>query len=159
MGEMGIRSIWPLTLIITLSSCAQSISPNTYTASQVGSVNRAVEGTVISIREVIVDRNTGTGGLAGSGMGAAGGAAIGGDSIEGIIAGSIAGAVVGGLAGNAVEGSKSKIPAFEYVVRTSNGALLTLVQGGDPIAEGGAVLVIYGSPSRLIPKDKTIVSN
>ena len=69
---------------------------------------------------------------------------------ENISIGAIVGAVVGGLAGAAVEKSAVVKDGHEYVVQTSNGALLTLVQGGEPFVEGTKVIVLYGSPARII---------
>ncbi len=132
-----------------LAGCAPSISPDTYSVGQVGSVNRAVEGVIISARPVQIDRNTGAGGAAGAGIGAAGGSAIG-SSTEGSIAAAIAGAVVGGIAGAAAERAVNKADGVEYVVRTTNGALLTIVQGGEALAVNDPVIVMYGSPARLI---------
>lgn len=133
-----------------LAGCAQSISPNQYGVNQVGSVNRAVQGTIISVRAVTVDRSTGVGGAAGAGVGAAAGASIGDGGADSVV-GAIAGAVVGGIAGAAIEKSAVMKDAHEYVVQTSNGALLTLVQGGAPFSEGSKVIVLYGSPARIIP--------
>lgn len=40
---------------------------------------------------------------------------------------------------------------MEYVVQTENGSMMTVVQGAAPsFAQGDKVLVLYGSPSRLI---------
>ena len=134
---------------LALTGCAAPLSSTRYSASQVGSVNRAVEGTIVSVRAVTVDRSTGIGGAAGAGIGAAGGASLG-SNAAGSVAGAIAGAVVGGIAGAALEHSAAKTPAYEYVVRTNNGALITLVQGEPALASGARVIVIYGSPARMI---------
>jgi len=40
----------------------------------------------------------------------------------------------------------------EYVVETSNGALITVVQGSSPPLEVGTpVIVLYGARARIIP--------
>ena len=134
---------------LLVSACADSISPSTYSVGQVGTVNRAVDGMIISVRQVQIDRSSGVGGAAGAGIGAAGGSAIG-SSTEANIAGAIAGAVVGGIIGAAAEKGTVKTTGFEYVVRTANGALLTLVQGGEPLAVNDPVIVMYGETSRII---------
>jgi len=134
---------------LALASCAPSLSSNRYTAGQVGSVNRAVRGQIIAVRAVTVDRSTGVGGAAGAGVGAVAGASLG-SNTDGSIAGALIGAVLGGVAGSALEREGSKTPAHEYVIRTENGALLTLVQGEPAIDNGAKVIVLYGSPSRII---------
>lgn len=108
----------------------------------------------MSVRSVSVDRSTGVGGAAGAGVGAAAGSTIGDGGAESVI-GAIAGAVVGGIAGAAVEKSATMKNAHEYVIQTANGALLTIVQGGDPFAEGDRVIVLYGSPARIIPDNSS----
>ena len=137
--------------IIVLVGCASNISPRTYSVGSVGQVNRTVSATVISVREVDVAGTTGVGGSAGTAAGAVVGSAAGGDNTRGNIVGAIGGAVVGGLAGATIEANATKQKAMEYVVETENGNLMTIVQGTDTIfTEGQKVLVLYGSPSRLI---------
>ena len=137
--------------IIALVGCASNISPQTYSVGSVGQVNRTVSATVISVREVDVAGTTGVGGGAGTAAGAVIGSAAGGNNTRGNIVGAIGGAVVGGLAGAAIEANATKQKGMEYVVETENGNLMTIVQGADTVfAEGQKVLVLYGSPSRLI---------
>ena len=59
--------------------------------------------------------------------------------------------MVGGVAGAAIESSATRQKGMEYVVETENGNLMTIVQGLEPVfAVRQKVLVLYGSPSRLI---------
>lgn len=137
--------------LITLGGCAHNISPQTYSVGSVGQVNRTVSATVVSAREVDVAGTTGVGGGAGTAAGAVVGSAAGGNNTRGNIVGAIGGAVVGGLAGAAIESNATKQKGMEYVVETENGNLMTIVQGTEPIfVTGQKVLVLYGSPSRLI---------
>lgn len=138
-------------VILSLAGCASNISPQTYSVGSVGQVNRTISGIVISVREVNVSGTTGVGGTAGSAAGAVLGSSAGGSDSRSNIVGAIGGAVIGGLAGSAIEENATKQKAFEYVVETENGNLMTIVQGkGTIFAEGQKVLVLYGSPSRLI---------
>lgn len=137
-------------LLAVLAGCKSNISPNSYSVGSVGQVNRTVAATVISVREVDVAGTTGLGGGAGSALGAVGGSSIGSTGRDNL-AGAIGGAVIGGLAGAAIEGNASKQKGMEYVVETENGNLMTIVQGSDTVfITGQKVLVLYGSPSRLI---------
>jgi len=137
--------------MIVLAGCASNISPRTYSAGSVGQVNRTVSATVISVREVDVAGTAGVGGSAGTAAGAVAGSSAGGNSARGNIIGAIGGAVAGGLAGAAIEANATKQKGFEYVVETETGNLMTIVQGTDTVfSEGQKVLVLYGSPSRLI---------
>ena len=136
--------------VIVLGGCASNISPKTYSVGSVGQVNRTVSATVISVREVDVAGTTGLGGGAGSAAGAVAGSNMGSSGRDNLL-GAIGGTVAGGLAGAAIEGNATKQKGMEYVVETENGNLMTIVQGNDPVfAEKQKVLVLYGSPSRLI---------
>lgn len=146
--KLGI-SIFAVAFILT--ACASNISPNTYSVGNVGQVNRTIAATVISVREVDIAGTTGTGGAVGASAGAVAGSSIGSNARDNLL-GAIGGAVAGGIAGSAVEGGATKQKGLEYVVETENGNLMTIVQGVEPkFAEGQKVLVLYGSPSRLIP--------
>ncbi|QLH44053.1 MAG: hypothetical protein HWD59_08190 [Coxiellaceae bacterium] len=137
-----------------IAGCAPNISANNYNASNVGTTNKVVAGTIINARPVQVSNNTGTGGLAGGVAGAAAGSTIGGSTAVNIIGG-VAGALAGGLLGNATEKQLSKQTGMEYIVKTSNGNMLSIVQGSDTqLSVGQHVMVILGSggtPSRIIP--------
>jgi outer membrane lipoprotein SlyB len=142
---------WFFLIVILLTvGCANKISPQSYSVGSVGQVNRTISGTVISVREVDVSGTTGTGGSAGFALGAVGGSSLGGTGRDNL-AGAIGGAVLGGLVGSAIEGNATKQKGIEYVVETENGNLMTIVQGLSPSFESGQrVLVLYGSPSRVI---------
>lgn len=133
------------------SGCASNISPTSYSVGSVGQVNRTVAAKVISVRPVQINGNTGAGGTVGGALGATAGSSIGGGD-RAHIAGALAGAVVGAIAGAAIEQNASKQSGLEYVVQTENNNLMTIVQGHDPaFAVNDKVLVLYGSPARLIP--------
>lgn len=141
-----------------LGGCASNLSPQSYSVGSVGQVNRTVPGSVISARQVDVAGNTGVGGGAGATAGAVVGSGAGGSNSRGNIVGAIGGAIIGGLAGSAIEANATKQRGMEYVVETDNGNLMTIVQGIEPtFAVGQKVLILYGSPSRLIadPRGKS----
>ena len=148
---MTFKILFAAGSIVLVMGCAPNVSPQTYSVGSVGQVNRTISAKIISIREVSIASNSGVGGVAGAGAGAAAGSAIGGNNIRGNIIGAIGGAVIGGLSGSAIESSASQQKGIEYVVETENGNLMTIVQGNDQLfAIGQKVLVLYGSPSRLI---------
>lgn len=137
-----------VTLAIT--ACAPNVRTDSYSVGSVGQVNRTVAATVISVRPVSIDGSRGGGAAAGAAMGGIAGSQIGGSDAAGAV-GAIGGLVVGAIAGAAAERSASHATGTEYVVQTENGNLMTVVQGADPIfREGSKVLVLYGSPSRII---------
>lgn len=145
-----IAALISTTFFLFLNGCASNISPKNYSVGSVGQVNRTVSATVISVRQVDIAGTTGLGGSAGTATGALVGSAAGNNARANIV-GAIGGAVVGGLAGAAIEANATKQKGMEYVVETENGNLMTIVQGTDTVfAEGEKILVLYGSPSRLI---------
>lgn len=141
-----------LALVVVLAACTPNISPDTYSVGSVGQVNRAVVGTIISARPVDVEgTRTGIGAGAGAIAGGAAGSTVGGNTQMNII-GAVGGALVAGVIGAAAEEEMTRQTGIEYVIETTNGAILTIVQGDDtPLLVGQKVLVIYGQRSRVIP--------
>ena len=133
-----------------LAGCA-NVSPSTYSVGSVGQVNRAVRGTIISVREVKIEGSqSGAGATAGAIAGGAVGSQAGNDAATHVV-GAVGGAVVGALAGGALEEGSTRQRGIEYVVETETGAIMTLVQGPeDRLQIGDHVLVLYGDRSRII---------
>lgn len=147
---MNWRTYLLMLAALTVSGCVTNVSPNTYSVGSVGQINRTVAGTVVSARQVTIDGTTGGGALAGGGAGAVAGSSMGSSGRSNAI-GAIGGAVVGSIAGAAIERGASQQPGMEYVVQTINGNMMTIVQGTMPaFTVGQPVLVLYGSPARLI---------
>ncbi|WP_140723243.1 hypothetical protein [Pseudomonas sp. Hp2] len=140
----------PVVIAALLGACAPNVRTDSYSVGSVGQVNRTVAGTVISVRPVSIDGSQGGGAMAGAAAGGVAGSAVGGSDRANAI-GAIGGVVVGAIAGAAMERGASKAAGLEYVVQTENGNLMTIVQGAEPMFPAGAkVLVLYGSPSRVI---------
>lgn len=147
---MKVFQVCLVTTTLLIAGCAANINPDSYASGAVGQVNRTVAGVVISARSVSVLSEGGAGGAIGAGAGAVTGSSLGGGGRANAL-GAIGGAVVGGVIGAAAQRSSSQQAAAEYVVQTENGNLLTVVQGATPaFIEGSRVLVLYGSPSRVI---------
>lgn len=143
-----------LLAVIGISGCTNSLSPDTYTTSTAGQLNRVVPGVVVSSRvvEVADDANAGDGGMAGT----LGGAALGGiagSSIghgRGSALGLVGGAILGGIAGNAMQKQITQQTGIEYVIRTKQG-MISVVQGPTPTFNRGQhVLIQYGRRVRVI---------
>ncbi|UNK41248.1 hypothetical protein MNO14_09645 [Luteimonas sp. S4-F44] len=151
-----MKAAW-IAMALMTAGCVPNVRPDSYSIGSVGQVNRTTEGTIISARTVIIDGSRGGGAAAGGAAGAVAGSQIGGSDAAGAV-GAIGGLVVGAIAGAAVERSASTQHGIEYVVETSNGNLMTVVQGADPaLPPGSKVLVLYGSPARIIadPRDRS----
>lgn len=145
-----------LLLPLLLTACAPNVRTDSYSVGSVGQVNRTVSGSVISVRTVSIDGTRGSGAVAGGAVGGVAGSTMGGSS-EAAVIGAIGGLVVGAIAGAAAERSLSNTTGLEYVVQTENGNLMTVVQGPEPVFEvGRSVLVLYGSPSRVIADPRKV---
>lgn len=147
---MACRTLALAAVIATLAACAPNVRPDSYSIGSVGLVNRSIAAVVVSARSVSIDGTTGGGAAAGGLAGAVGGSSVGGGSRANAL-GAVGGAVVGSIVGAAIERSASHTEGMEYVVETSNGNLMTVVQGAETILSVGShVLVLYGSPARII---------
>ena len=149
--EMAIvRVFLILTLSFLSTACVPDVRPETYSIGSVGQVNRSVSGVIISARGVTIDGSRGGGAAAGAAIGAIAGSQVGGGDAASAAA-AIGGLVVGTIAGAASERKLSGQLGMEYVVETSNGNLMTIVQGAHPaFTTGQKVLVLYSSPARVI---------
>lgn len=148
-----MKRLVAFALMAGMLGCAPpDIRTTSYSPEQVGRVGRAVEGVIVSVREVDIRGTSSTGGLAGGAIGGAAGANIGGGAEE-QLAGAVIGAIAGAVAGAAMEGGATAQKGMEYIVKTSNGSLLTIVQGTDQAFKTGQeVIVLYGARARIIPK-------
>lgn len=141
-------------IAVTATACAPNISPDTYSTSSAGQVNRVIAGTIVSAREVQVSGDTLTqgGGMIGTLAGGAAGG-IAGSSIgqgRGSALAAIGGAVLGGALGNVAEKKITSQRGMEYVVKTKNGSMVSVVQGATPrFSVGQRVLVQYGARARV----------
>jgi outer membrane lipoprotein SlyB len=141
---------------LTLVGCAPSISPDTYTTSSAGQVNRVIAGRIVSARPVHVSGDTYTDGggmvgtLAGGAAGAIAGSSIGGG--RGSLLAGLGGALIGAGLGNMAEKKLTSQEGMEYIIKTKDGQMLTIVQSATPaLRVGQHVLLQYGgNRSRLI---------
>lgn len=140
------------SVAILCAACQPNVSADSYSVNSVGRLNDVERGVIIDSRQVKINSDTGTGTLAGGATGAAAGSTIGGSSRVNIIGG-IGGAVAGGILGTLAEKGLSQQTGMEYVVRTSHGKLLSIVQGSEPLLHVGEhVLIIHGEKARVIPE-------
>ena len=145
-----------LALTSLLGGCSGSdLSPNTYNGSTVGVASRAEKGTIVSIRQVKIQQNSHVGALGGAVAGGAAGSLVGNRTAVSI-ASATGGALLGGLIGNEAEKQLRKDVGYEYIVQLTNGSTVAVTQQQDlQLSLNQRVLVIYGSPTRIVP-DNTI---
>lgn len=140
--------------LLTLAGCAnQSASGSVYTYGQAQQEQVVREGTVVSVRPIVIqsDQSSGVGAVAGGALGGVAGSTIGGG--KGRVLTSIGGALLGGIAGNVVENQVNKKQGLEITVRLDNGETRVVAQEADiAVSAGQRVQVISGGgPTRIVP--------
>lgn len=138
-------------LPLLLLACGPRFSPDAYDTRAVQQASRVEQGVVVGRRQVTVQADGATGAATGGAAGGIIGSQAPGGNMAGAI-GAVGGALVGGLFGSAAERVAGDTTAFEYIVRKSNGELVSVTQR-EPVALeiGTRVLVIAGSQARIVP--------
>jgi len=140
-----------LAFAAALAACGQRYSPNTYATRAVQQANKVEQGTVVGRRLVRVSAEGSTGAATGAAAGGVLGAQAPGAGIVSALGG-VGGALVGGLVGTAAEHTVVDTRAYEYVVRTAKGELLSVTQSDTtPLVIGQNVLLIAGNQARIVP--------
>ncbi|TAM89666.1 MAG: glycine zipper 2TM domain-containing protein [Candidimonas sp.] len=137
-----------------LGGCAnESASSSTYTYGQAQREQIVRTGTVVALRNVLIEKGqtSGVGALAGGALGGVAGSSIGRGT--GSVLGAVGGAVAGALVGNAVENQAGKTQGLEITVRLDNGETRVVAQAADtPLSVGQRVRLISGDgPTRVVP--------
>jgi outer membrane lipoprotein SlyB len=138
-------------MLAALGGCAPDYSPNTYGTNAVQQANKVESAVVVGFRQVKITASGTVGAVSG---GAAGGVLGAQAEPSGIVSalGAVGGTVVGGLVGTTVEHVGGDTTGWEYIVRKSNGDLLSVTQREPaPIPLGQKVLVITGTQARIVP--------
>ena len=139
-----------LALLLSLAGCGESYKPDTYATRAVQQANKVEQGVIIGVRRVNISAEGTTGAATGAAAGAVIGAQAPGGSLTAALGG-VSGALVGGLFGKAAESAAVDAPAFEYVVQTSRGELVSVTQREDKaLVVGQKVLVIAGTQARVV---------
>ncbi|MES2296508.1 MAG: glycine zipper 2TM domain-containing protein [Pseudomonadota bacterium] len=133
-----MKALIAVSLVSVLAGCAVAPhSASVYTGYQTQNEQSVRMATVESIRDVtIVNRNSGTGTMAGAALGGiAAGSNVGGGN--GSVAAGIVGAVAGGLIGQSVEANMNNRRGYEITVKLDNGELRAITQEADELFRPG----------------------
>jgi len=131
--------------LVVLNGCAtQSRSASVYRAGE-SSIEQTVRfGTIESIRQVTIQRDSkGVGVVAGGAVGGIAGSSVG-DGRSGQV-GAVLGAVLGGIAGQAIEERANQAPGVEITVRLDSGRLIAIVQEDDQSLRAGDKVRLVGT--------------
>ena len=138
---------------VALAGCTSGLGSEDYRRSGVGVPAHAVDGVVVSVREVSIEgTKSGVGTASGAAIGGALGSTVGGGTPERVVMG-VLGAVAGGLAGAAIEEGATSQRGMEYTIDLNGGDTIVVVQGDQqPVALAGQpVRVLYGDRVRVVP--------
>ncbi len=136
--------------LAALAGCGPTYSPNTYASNAVQQAAKVDRGIVVGVRDVAVSANTTVGSVTGAAAGGIAGSQVGG-GVTGAF-GALGGSLLGGIAGSAAQHVEGDTQAFEYIVRKTNGDLVSVTQqDAKPLTIGEHVLVIAGQQARIVP--------
>src|ERR1700760_2857569 len=137
-------------LLAGLAGGGANYSPDTYASNAVQQANPVQQGVVVGVRNVGVSASGTVGTVTGAAAGGIAGSQMTANRISAFTA--LGGSLVGGIAGSAVEHTTADTTAFEYIVRKTNGDLVSVTQKDKtPLALGQKVLVIAGTQARVVP--------
>ncbi len=144
------KTILSLFTATALMGCQSNINSDHYSTSQTGRVSNVSQCTVLNVRYVGVNNDSGSGALIGTIAGGVAGSTIGGGSRAHTL-GAVGGALLGGLVGAEAEQGLSSQTGIEYVVKLDNGQVISITQGtAGALNVGQRCLVLFGNPSRII---------
>jgi outer membrane lipoprotein SlyB len=136
-------------ILIGLSACGPTYSPDTYASNAVQQANKVEQGVIAGVRDVAVSASGAVGTVTGAAAGGIAGAQVGVGPTSAFA--SLGGALVGGIAGSTMEHATADTQAFEYIVRKGNGDLVSVTQKDKtPLVLGEHVLVIAGNQARVV---------
>lgn len=137
-------------LLAPLVACSPDYSPNTYESQAAQQANKVERGVIIGVREVKISADTALGTATGGAAGGIAGAQTPGG--VGAAFGALGGALVGGLVGSAAQHGADDTKAWEYIVQSPKGDLVSVTQADKvPLKIGTKVLVIAGKQARIVP--------
>lgn len=144
------HSLIVLAIAGALAACSTT-SPDVIQKGDAQRLSQVQDGTVLSVRPVVVEGNqSGVGAAAGGIAGGVAGSSVGGKR-EAVVVG-VLGAVAGAVVGNAVERMSTREDAVEIIVQLKNGERRAIVQakGNETLQPGEAViLVTTGGKTRV----------
>lgn len=146
----AMRPALILLLPLGLVACGPRYSPDAYATRAVQQMASVEQGVVIGRRQVLIQAEGSTGAAAGGAAGGIIGSQTPGGNMAGAI-GAVGGALLGGLLGTAAERVAGDTTAYEYIVRKTDGQMVSVTQRDpQPLEVGLRVLVIAGPQARIV---------
>ena len=140
-----------IVFTFAMTGCSDSSSTATLSPSAMRQANKVDRAVVASYRQVEVSDPS-------HGLGVAGGETVGsmiGSGNAGQATAAMTGLLIAGPLVPALQHTYADAPAYEYVLRKSNGDTVTLAQKqNEPYEVGQHVLIYYGVQARIVADEK-----
>lgn len=137
-------------ILCGLAACSPSYSPDTYASNAAQQANKVEQGLIVGVRPVAISAAGTVGSVTGAAAGGIAGSQVASGPVSAFTA--LGGSLLGGIGGSAVEHATADTIGFEYIVRKSNGDLISVTQKDKtPLEKGQKVLVIAGTQARIVP--------
>jgi outer membrane lipoprotein SlyB len=141
----------PALVLAALAGCTPDYSPNTYASNAVQQANKVEPAVVVGFRQVSISASGTVGAVTGGAAGGILGSQSGDIGLNSALGG-VGGTLIGGVVGTSIEHMTGDTTGWEYIVRKSNGDLLSVTQKEPtPLPIGQKVLVITGNQARIVP--------
>lgn len=128
-NKRHLFSAFMALILVTVTGCANTPGPNSYTQNEAMSAGKVVEAKVLDVRTVKIQSNaqTGSGGsLAGAVVGGIAGNSIGAGHGNALM--TVGGVILGSILGDTVENKASAQKALQIILKTKRGRVLSIVQ-------------------------------
>jgi outer membrane lipoprotein SlyB len=136
--------------VLAVAGCAPNYSPDTYASAAAQQANKVDQGIIVGVRAIQISADTTLATTTGAAAGAVAGSTVGGGT--GSALGAVGGTLAGGVVGNVVGHTSGDTDGFEYIVKKTNGDLLSVTQKDlAPLGIGAHVLLIEGPQARVVP--------
>jgi outer membrane lipoprotein SlyB len=145
------KSLVVLAAVAALAACTTT-SPDVIQKGDAQRLSQVQDGTVLSVRPVVVEGSqSGIGAAAGGVAGGVAGSTVGGHREQAVVG--VLGAVAGAVVGNAVERMSTREEAVEILVQLKNGERRAIVQakGTELLNPGDQVIIVTtGGKARVV---------
>ena len=137
-------------MLAALPGCAPSYSPDTYATNATQQANKVDQGVIVGVRPVKISVDATLGSATGAAAGGIAGSQIGGGGPVTALS-ALSGTVAGGVVGNVVSHAAGDTDGFEYIVKKTNGDMLSVTQKDvTALGIGAHVLIIEGPQARVV---------
>ncbi|WP_280154424.1 glycine zipper 2TM domain-containing protein [Piscinibacter sp. XHJ-5] len=152
-----MKKLFAALTVVILAACTTT-SPDVIQKGDAQRLSQVQDGTVLSVRPVVVEGNqSGVGAAAGGIAGGVAGSSVGGRRESAVVG--VLGAVAGAVVGNAVERMSTREDAVEILVQLRNGERRAIVQakGNETLAPGDAVILVSTGGKTRVSRAPVVV--